>query len=215
MDCSMPGLPVLHRLLEFAQTHVQLHWTGTESYYILHITGDSKEITFCLDVFMTQQRAWECGRQGPGELQGSVLRDKRKQDDSLIQQNTLRVISRAPCLLQPRLLFQEQTGAVHYSQVSIFMSPGDPLGTEGCRHWKGQSLPVTHASSQQNSCSARLKVGFGGMGAVTHTGYHQEDQRRERESLKVGSQVLIREEFTSLFPLYPDRSGEIPSPCCG
>ena len=25
---------------------------------------------------------------------------------------------------------------------------------------------MTHASSQQNSCSARLKVGFGGMGAV-------------------------------------------------
>ena len=22
MDCSMPGFPVLHRLLEFAQTHV-------------------------------------------------------------------------------------------------------------------------------------------------------------------------------------------------
>ena len=26
MDCSMPGFPVLHHLLEFAQTHVQ--WTG-------------------------------------------------------------------------------------------------------------------------------------------------------------------------------------------
>ena len=26
MDCSMPGFPVLHRLLEFAQTHV--HWVG-------------------------------------------------------------------------------------------------------------------------------------------------------------------------------------------
>ena len=49
------------------------------------ITGDSKEITFCLDVFMTQHRAWECGEQGPGELQGSVPRGKRKGDDSLIQ----------------------------------------------------------------------------------------------------------------------------------
>lgn len=52
------------------------------------ITCDSKAITFCLDVFMTQQRAWECGGQGPGELKGRVLRDKRKQDDALIQQNT-------------------------------------------------------------------------------------------------------------------------------
>ena len=26
MDCSRPGFPVLHRLLEFAQTHV--HWAG-------------------------------------------------------------------------------------------------------------------------------------------------------------------------------------------
>ena len=26
MDCSMPGIPVLHRLLEFAQTHV--HWVS-------------------------------------------------------------------------------------------------------------------------------------------------------------------------------------------
>ena len=26
MDCSMPGFPVLHRLPEFAQTHV--HWVG-------------------------------------------------------------------------------------------------------------------------------------------------------------------------------------------
>ena len=26
MDCSMPGFPVLHHLLEFAQTHV--HWVG-------------------------------------------------------------------------------------------------------------------------------------------------------------------------------------------
>ena len=26
MDCSTPGLPVLHQLLEFAQTHV--HWVG-------------------------------------------------------------------------------------------------------------------------------------------------------------------------------------------
>ena len=26
MDCSRPGFPVLHRLLEFAQTHV--HWLG-------------------------------------------------------------------------------------------------------------------------------------------------------------------------------------------
>ena len=26
MDCSMPGLPVLHQLLELAQTHV--HWVG-------------------------------------------------------------------------------------------------------------------------------------------------------------------------------------------
>ena len=26
MDCSMPGLPVHHQLLEFTQTHV--HWVG-------------------------------------------------------------------------------------------------------------------------------------------------------------------------------------------
>ena len=26
MDCSMPGFPILHHLLEFAQTHV--HWVG-------------------------------------------------------------------------------------------------------------------------------------------------------------------------------------------
>ena len=26
MDCSMPGLPVIHQLLEFTQTHV--HWVG-------------------------------------------------------------------------------------------------------------------------------------------------------------------------------------------
>ena len=94
-------------------------------------TGDSKEITFCLDVFMTQQRAWECSGQGPGELQGSVPRDKRKGDDSLIQQNTLRVISRAPRLLQPRLLFQEQTEEVHHSQVGIFMSFRRPPGDRG------------------------------------------------------------------------------------
>ena len=130
------------------------------------ITGDSKEITFCLDVFMTQHRAWECGEQGPGELQGSVPRGKRKGDDSLIQHNALRVIRRAPRLLQPRLLFQEQTEAVHPSQVGMFMSFRRPPGDRRYRHWRGQSPPGTHASSQQNSCSARLKIGFGGMGAM-------------------------------------------------
>ena len=33
MDCSMPGLPVLHYLLEFAQIHV--HWVGDLSIHLI------------------------------------------------------------------------------------------------------------------------------------------------------------------------------------
>ena len=33
MDCSTPGFPVLHCLLEFAQTHV--HWVSDAIYFIL------------------------------------------------------------------------------------------------------------------------------------------------------------------------------------
>ena len=33
MDCSTPGFPVLHHLLELAQTHV--HWAGDANYLIL------------------------------------------------------------------------------------------------------------------------------------------------------------------------------------
>ena len=34
MDCRMPGLPVLHHLLEFTQTHV--HWVGNAIHLILY-----------------------------------------------------------------------------------------------------------------------------------------------------------------------------------
>ena len=33
MDCSMPGFPILHRLLEFVQTHV--HWVSDPSNHLI------------------------------------------------------------------------------------------------------------------------------------------------------------------------------------
>ena len=35
MDCSMPGFPVLHYLLEFAQTHVHLTWLIIEKVFAI------------------------------------------------------------------------------------------------------------------------------------------------------------------------------------
>ena len=35
MDCSMPGLPVCHQLLEFTQTHVHWVWTMPSNHLIL------------------------------------------------------------------------------------------------------------------------------------------------------------------------------------
>ena len=39
MDCSMPGIPVLHHLLEFAQTHV--HWVGDAIQPSCHLSSPS------------------------------------------------------------------------------------------------------------------------------------------------------------------------------
>ena len=44
MDCSMPGFPVLHYLLEFAQIH--LHWVNYAIYVIL-----CHPLSFCLQSF--------------------------------------------------------------------------------------------------------------------------------------------------------------------
>ena len=44
MDCSMPGFPVLHYLLEFAQIH--LHWVDYAIYVIL-----CHPLSFCLQSF--------------------------------------------------------------------------------------------------------------------------------------------------------------------
>ena len=46
MDCSVPGFPVLHFLLEFAQTHV--HWVS-DNY--LTISSSAASFSFCLQSF--------------------------------------------------------------------------------------------------------------------------------------------------------------------
>ena len=45
MDCSMPGFPVFHHLLEFAQTHV--HWVSDASNHLILCSPFS----FCLQSF--------------------------------------------------------------------------------------------------------------------------------------------------------------------
>ena len=37
MDCSMPGLPVHHQLLEFTQTHVSIDTYTHITYFNLHL----------------------------------------------------------------------------------------------------------------------------------------------------------------------------------
>lgn len=48
------------------------------------VTGDSKDITCCLDVFMTQQRFGILVGGEQGELEESVPKDKRARDEALI-----------------------------------------------------------------------------------------------------------------------------------
>ena len=49
MDCSLPGFPVLHYLLELAQTHV--HWVGDASFSISPSNEYSELISFRIDWF--------------------------------------------------------------------------------------------------------------------------------------------------------------------
>ena len=52
MDCSMPGFPILHYLLEFAQTHV--HWTGDAiqpSHPLLSLSPPSFNLSQHQDLF--------------------------------------------------------------------------------------------------------------------------------------------------------------------
>ena len=46
MDCSRPGFPVLHQLLEFAQTHV--HWVGDGVLVIYWSIYPVRPFLFCL-----------------------------------------------------------------------------------------------------------------------------------------------------------------------
>ena len=50
VDCTMPGFPVLHRLPEFAQTHV--HWVGDATRCNIQITT----WYFCLFVFALKKK---------------------------------------------------------------------------------------------------------------------------------------------------------------
>ena len=53
MDCSLPGFPVHHQLLEFAQTHVHLVWNAIQPSHCLlspspSIRGFSNESVLCV-----------------------------------------------------------------------------------------------------------------------------------------------------------------------
>ena len=58
MGCNMPGFPVLHRLLEFSQTHV--HWAG-DTIQSPHLSLDS----FCEETLRTSN--------SPGTMVDSVI----------------------------------------------------------------------------------------------------------------------------------------------
>ena len=55
IDCSMPGFPVLHYLLEFAQIHVHWHWC------YLTISSSADLFSFCLQCFLSSKSfQWVC-----------------------------------------------------------------------------------------------------------------------------------------------------------
>ena len=58
MDCSTPGLPVHHQLLEFTQTHV--HWVGDPSHIILcpTISSSHPAISFSVVSFSSRLQSF-------------------------------------------------------------------------------------------------------------------------------------------------------------
>lgn len=103
------------------------------------ITGDSKDVTLILDVFMIQQRAWECGGQGRGRIEGCVQNDKREQEEALIYQNTQGHQQSSMIAVGPG--FCSRIGEKHcvrLSQVGMSIASRGPPGGRGPRDWRGQ-----------------------------------------------------------------------------
>ena len=66
MDCSMPGSPVLHHLLEFAQTHV--HWVS-DAIQPSHPLSPSSPFVLCLSQHQSLFQQVSCSHQVPKVLE--------------------------------------------------------------------------------------------------------------------------------------------------
>ena len=146
MDCSMSGFPVLHYLLEFAQTHV--HWVSDtmqpshllspllplpSTFSSIRVFKNELFMEFWKRVMLTlyakQKKRHRCIEQTLG------LRGRRRGWDVLREQHWHKYTIKGETDLQPRLdAWDKCSGLVHWEDPEGWGGEGDRRGDRDGEH---------------------------------------------------------------------------------